>query len=439
MSRSFLRVSGAAAAVAVLAACSDTSAPTGDDQLIPALVPSASRGSIEAVVPGEVIIQVRDGADPAEFARGKGLAVAERLSVPGLAIVRVPAGNERAMAAQLNREPALRFAEPNYLRQPHAIDQRLWAFHNPGGRTITFTRGGSKGQVVGSYLSTADADEDNIEGYATGGADVEVGSIDTGADLDHPELAGRTIPGRDWVNNDNDPSDDDGHGTHTSGTMAGNTVGVAGIAGAGPKVKVYVQKVCGRRGCPSSAIASAIRAAADRPALVAMNLSLGGGSLSQGEREAIQYATSKNVLVIASAGNSGDGTVSCPACDPNSISVAATNWQDKLSYYTQFGEGLDISAPGGECYSNTSNESCIYSSYLNGGFAMLQGTSMAAPQVTGTAAIVASMTGLRGASLRARLESTADDLGSPGYDEQFGHGRLNSYRAVTGTPLDGAR
>lgn len=439
MSRSFLRVSGAAAAVAVLAACSDTSAPTGDDQLIPALVPSASRGSIEAVVPGEVIIQVRDGADPAEFARGKGLAVAERLSVPGLAIVRVPAGNERAMAAQLNREPALRFAEPNYLRQPHAIDQRLWAFHNPGGRTITFTRGGSKGQVVGSYLSTADADEDNIEGYATGGADVEVGSIDTGADLDHPELAGRTIPGRDWVNNDNDPSDDDGHGTHTSGTMAGTTVGVAGIAGAGPQVKVYVQKVCGRRGCPSSAIASAIRAAADRPALVAMNLSLGGGSLSQGEREAIQYATSKNVLVIASAGNSGDGTVSCPACDPNSISVAATNWQDKLSYYTQFGEGLDISAPGGECYSNTSNESCIYSSYLNGGFAMLQGTSMAAPQVTGTAAIVASMTGLRGASLRARLESTADDLGSPGYDEQFGHGRLNSYRAVTGTPLDGAR
>ena len=71
MSRSFLRISGAAAAVAVLAACSDTSAPTGDDQLIPALAPSASRGAIEAVVPGEVVIQVRDGADPADFARGK--------------------------------------------------------------------------------------------------------------------------------------------------------------------------------------------------------------------------------------------------------------------------------------------------------------------------------------------------------------------------------
>jgi subtilisin family serine protease len=439
MSRSFLRLSGAAAAVAALAACSDTSAPTGDDQLIPALAPSASRGSIEAVVPGEVIVQVRDGADPAEFARGKGLVLAERLSAPGLAIVRVPAGNERAMAAQLNRDPGLRFAEPNFLRQPHAINSKLWAFRNGGGLSIRFTRGGSKGQIVQSYLSTADSDEDNIESYAGGGAPVVVGSIDTGADMDHPELAGRTIAGRDWVNNDSDPSDDDGHGTHTSGTMAGATVGVAGVAGAAGNVKVYVQKVCGRRGCPSSAIANAIRAAADVPNLVAMNLSLGGGTLSKAEQDAIDYAKSQSVLVIASAGNSGAGEVSCPACDEDAISVAATNWQDKLSYYTQFGPGLDISAPGGECYSNTTDESCIYSSYLDGGYAMMQGTSMAAPQVTGTAAIVASKTGLRGAGLRARLESTTDDLGTTGYDEQYGNGRLNSYHAVTGTELSGTQ
>ncbi len=439
MSRSFLRISGAAVAVAALAACSDTSAPVGDDQLIPALAPSASRGTIEAVVPGEVIIQTRDGADPAEFARGKGLAVAERLSAPGLAIVRVAAGNERAMAAQLNREPALQFAEPNYLRQPHDINPKLWAFYNPGDLNIRFTKGGSRGQIVNGYSSTADADEDNIEGYAGGGAQVVVGSIDTGADMDHPELVGRTIAGKDWVNNDNDPADDNGHGTHTSGTMAGTNVGVAGIAGAGANVKVYVQKVCGRRGCPSAAIANAIRAAADYPGLVAMNLSLGGGSLSQAEQTAIDYAKSKNVLVIASAGNSGDGEVSCPACDEDAISVAATNWSDELSYYTQFGPGLDISAPGGECYSNTTDESCIYSSYLDGGYAMLQGTSMAAPQVTGTAAIVASKTGLRGAALRARLESTTDDLGSAGYDEKFGNGRLNSYRAVTNSSLSGTQ
>jgi serine protease len=165
--------------------------------------------------------------------------------------------------------------------------------------------------------------------------------------------------------------------------------------------------------------------------MVAMNLSLGGASLSQAESDAIAYAKSKGVLVIASSGNDGSGTVACPACDPNAISVGSTTWQDVRASYSQFGPGLDIVAPGGECYSNTTAEGCIYSAYKGGGYAWLQGTSMAAPQVTGTAAIVASVTGLRGDALRARLTGTTDDLGAAGYDQTFGAGRLNSYRAVT--------
>jgi serine protease len=214
--------------------------------------------------------------------------------------------------------------------------------------------------------------------------------------------------------------------------MAGATVGVAGVSGAAAHVKVYVQKVCGRRGCPTAAIANAILAAADVPGMVAMNVSLGGPTESQVEKDAIAAATSKDVLVIASAGNSGVGTVSCPACDPSAISVAATTWSDERASYSSFGPGLDISAPGGNCFSNTTPEGCIYSSWLGGGYEWLQGTSMAAPQVTGTAAIVASVTGLRADALRARLLGTTDDLGAAGYDELFGFGRLNSYRAVTG-------
>jgi serine protease len=129
--------------------------------------------------------------------------------------------------------------------------------------------------------------------------------------------------------------------------------------------------------------------------------------------------------------------VACPACDPLAISVAATNWKDEKASYSQYGPGLDLSAPGGQCYSNTTPEGCIYSSYLNGGYAWLQGTSMAAPQVTGTAAIVASVTGLRGSALRSRLETSVDDRGAAGYDQTFGWGRLNSYRAVTGNSLPG--
>lgn len=137
---------------------------------------------------------------------------------------------------------------------------------------MRFTSGPGKGQPLPArFGSTVDADEDNIEGYAAGGSDVVIGSIDTGVDFAHPELTGRLIAGRDWYSGDDDPSDSDGHGTHTTGTMAGATVGVAGVAGAAAHVKVYVQRVCGPKGCPTSATANAIRAAADQPTLVAMN------------------------------------------------------------------------------------------------------------------------------------------------------------------------
>jgi subtilisin family serine protease len=346
------------------------------------------------------------------------------------------AGNEHGQAAELRKDARVVFAEPNYLRQPTAIDPRLWAFHNPGGLNMFFTKGKSKGlPIPSSNASLLDADEDNVENYAVGGSDVVIGSIDTGVDFTHPEFTGRLIAGHDWYSNDDDPRDEDGHGSHTTGTMAGSTVGVAGVSGAAPHVRVFVQRVCGRRGCPTSAIVNAIRAAADF-GVVAMNLSLGGASESQAERDAIAYALSKNALVIASAGNNGTGTVSCPACDPNAMSVAATTWRDQLASYSNFGPGLDISAPGGECFSNTTADGCIYSAFKGGGYAFLQGTSMAAPQVTGAAAIVASVVGLRGAALRDRLLSTADVIGS---SSLFGAGRLNAYRAVTGGSLPGGQ
>jgi serine protease len=421
----------------VFAACSDI--PVQPSTEIPSFSQAAASAP-EQVMAGEVLVRPRAGADISAIATARGLVIAARGYGGHFYVLRGATGSEHANAAALRRDARVQYAEPNYLRQPTVIDARLWAFFNPGGLNMKYTRGGSAGQfIASSYASIADADEDNVEGYAAGGAPVVIGSIDTGVDFAHPELAGRLIAGKDWYNNDNNPDDDDGHGTHTSGTMAGQTVGVAGVAGAAANVTVFVQKVCGKRGCPTSAIVNAIYAAADYPGLVAMNLSLGGSSESQAEKDAITYATGKNVLVIASAGNSGSGTVACPACDPNAISVAATTWRDEKASYSQYGPGLDIAAPGGTCYSNTTPEGCIYSSYKGGGYAWLQGTSMAAPQVTGTAAIVASVTGLRGAALRSRILSTADDKGAAGYDQTFGNGRLNSYRAVTGSTLAGGQ
>jgi serine protease len=431
------------AAALFVAACQDASEPTNPANAVAvpaALQPRLMVQAPERVYPGRVLARFTAGVRAEDVAPAYGLTVERQGYRNSFVILHGAAGNERALAARLGTDSRVVYAEPDYLRQPTAADPSLlWAFSNPGGLAVRFTRGPSKNQPVSSFLSVADADEDNATTYGGGGDDVTVGSIDTGVDFLHPEfLSGQLIAGWDWYSNDADPTDEDGHGTHTTGTMVGQSVGVAGVSGAGAHVKVYVQRVCGPLGCPTSAIVSAIRAAADY-GVVAMNLSLGGGSESQAEKDAISYAWGAGALVIASAGNDGTSTISCPACDPLAISVGATNWQDSLTYYTNWGTGLDMSAPGGQMYSNTTEESGIYSAWPGGGYAFLQGTSMAAPQVTGTAGVAASRnTSLRGLALRQRLLTTTDDLGSGGYDTNFGCGRLNSYRAVTGSNFDGS-
>ncbi|SOD02093.1 serine protease [bacterium JGI 053] len=448
-------------ALATLAACSDTPSNPATQQLMPQVRASSL---VDEVVPGEVLVKFRDGESGTLALRKYASGIRRSGYRHSYEVLAAQPGQERAMAAQLAQDPAVEWAEPNYIRHVDAIDPRLWAFFNPGGLNMSFFNdpNGATGPIPASNASLLDSDEDAIEGIAAGGADVVIGSIDTGVDFNHPEFTGRLIAGCDWYSqvaagngsatcSDFTPFDtpDEGHGTHTTGTAAGTNVGVAGITGAGPHVKVYVQRVCGPVGCYTSAIINAIRAAADQPNMVAMNLSLGGTTESTGEKSAIAYATGKNVLVIASSGNSGTKRVGCPACDANAISVGATDWRDGRTSYSQYGTGLDLVAPGGLCYSNTTEEGCIFSAVVSGyaggrtytgplaggTYAYMLGTSMAAPQVTGAAAAVASKTGLRGSALRTRLLGTADDKGAAGVDTQYGSGRLNVYRAVTNTSL----
>ncbi|HUQ18754.1 MAG TPA: S8 family serine peptidase [Gemmatimonadaceae bacterium] len=444
MSR-FVTASLAAIAAAALAACSDVPVTPDMNTHVPqALSLGVSQNDdADDVVDGEVLVKFKDNADADKVAKGRGLALGQRGFKDEFVVLKGKKGDEASIAADLKNDPRVEWAEPNYLRHPTVdatIYSKLWAFYNPGGLNMKFSDG--SGTIPSSYASVLDADEDNVAtNYATGGAIVTIGSIDTGVQLDHEQFAaGQLIAGRDWYSNDDNPFDEDGHGTHTTGTMAGKDVGVAGVSGAGTNVRVYVQRVCGPPGCPTSAIINAINAAASYVDaqgnhLVAVNMSLGGGSESTGEANAIKAATANGVLVIASAGNSGSGRVACPACDANAISVAATNWKDEKAAYSQYGKGLDIAAPGGYCYSNTTPEGCIYSSYLGVGgktYEWLQGTSMAAPQVTGSAGVVASVTGLRGSALRSQILSTVD---KPSTLSRYSVGRLNTYRAVKGTSL----
>ncbi|HEY9226192.1 MAG TPA: S8 family serine peptidase, partial [Gemmatimonadaceae bacterium] len=250
------RLGATVLAAVSLAACQDTlTTPSATTEVPGGPASFSAQAAPEQVMEGEVLVKLRDVADVDAVAREHGLALGQAGRGNAFFILHGRSGNEHGKAAELRTDTRVVYAEPNFLRQPTAIDPRLWAFSNPGGLNMTFSSGKNRGVPLPSqYASILDADEDNVEGYAAGGADVIVGSIDTGVDLTHAEFTGRLIPGADWYSNDNNPSDEDGHGTHTTGTMAGATVGVAGVSGAAPHVRVYVQRVCGRRGCPTSAI-----------------------------------------------------------------------------------------------------------------------------------------------------------------------------------------
>ena len=159
-------------ALVAVVACQDATnplqAPFGASTPLPALVPG-SQGA-ERVMPGQVIARFQDGIAPEDVAGPLGLTVSGRGYANAFVILRGAVGNEHALAAALDRDPRVVFAEPDYLRQTTVDpDPRLWAFHNPGGLTIRFTRGPSGGDVVSDFISTGDADQDG------GGPDVPDG------------------------------------------------------------------------------------------------------------------------------------------------------------------------------------------------------------------------------------------------------------------------
>ena len=200
------------------------------------------------------------------------------------------------------------------------------------------------------------------------------------------------VKGYDFVNNKVDASDDNGHGTHVAGTIAQSTNNGYGVAGIAYEANIMPLKVLsGSGGGTIADIAEAIKFAADNKADV-INMSLGGGGASSMMEEAIKYAHSKGVVIIAAAGNEGSNSSSYPARYPDVISVSATNAAGDKTGYSNFGAGVDISAPGGEgmnesgsIWQNTINPDPSQAESVFAGF---QGTSMAAPHVAGVAALV---------------------------------------------------
>lgn len=254
----------------------------------------------------------------------------------------------------------------------------------------------------------------------TGSNGIIVAVIDTGVDLDHPDLRNQLILGKDFVDNDMIPEDEDGHGTLVAqiiGAEANNGFGKAGVVW---NCKILPLRVLDANGDGYvEDIANAIIYAADNGARV-INLSLGGPEPSRTIKDAIDYAYNKGVLIVGSSGNSGENIL-YPAAYSEVIAVGAIDESENRANFSGHGQGLSLVAPGVNIIGFENDEQPILG----------DGTSFATPYVSGGAALLLSLNPyLTNSEVKEMLETSAKDLGPVGWDEDYGYGALDIYSAL---------
>ncbi|HEX5692735.1 MAG TPA: S8 family peptidase, partial [Roseiflexaceae bacterium] len=371
--------------------------------------PPVTRTDVESpAVPGEFLVKFKPGLRGLERTSalaaqgGRTLTRMDALDVDVIefpALKRLPAKDGTALMEALKRNPNVEYVEPNYL---YSVDFTP----NDPGRTSQYAW--TKIQAYNAWDATQ------------GSASVIIGDVDTGIQSNHPDLDAKIVAGYDYVSGDTTPQDGNGHGTHTAGTAAAETNNSAGGAGTCPNCKIMAVRVLDNNGSGTLAnVANGIIYAADRGAKV-INLSL-GGSGSTTLQNAVDYAWSKGVFLACAAGNSNTSSTAnaYPGAYANCFAVASTDSNDARSSFSNYGNWVEVAAPG----------SSIYSTWINSGYNTISGTSMATPHVAGLAGLLASQ-GLTNAQIRDRLCSTADKISGTG--TYWTCGRINANRAVTG-------
>jgi thermitase len=387
--------------------------------------------------PHTVIVKYADGASTSQRSlAGRLSGVLERLGRvlgAGADVVRV-AGDPAAVAARLNRSATVLYAEPNYIMR--ATDAQIP--NDPRfGELYGLDNTGQSG-------GTPDADIDAPEGWGTAASligfppadgGVKVGVVDTGIMASHEDLAGKVVDCAGvrsfgiilglFANPTIDPGkcvDDNGHGTHVAGTIAARANNGKGITGVAFNSRLAICKALDSSGAgPVAGIANCITYLSQVGAKV-ISMSFGAPSASTALANAVASA-SANALLVAAAGNDNNATPSYPAAYPQVVSVAATDRNDARASFSNFNSDVEIAAPGVD----------VLSTWFDGGYLTLSGTSMSTPHVAGVAAVIAGQPASGGpVQWRAKLDGAVDHLGSAGRNPQFGFGRVNLAKAVAG-------
>jgi subtilisin family serine protease len=382
-----------------------TEDPTSTPTLEPTLAPTVDSPT-QVYSPDEVLVRLDPSISHDEvLACLAGIGASVRSEIPELNVLtlQVPVGTVMDSLVLVKTCSGVLDAGPNYYMDVSSVIPNDPAFQlnlQPGLLDIQAPQGWD---------------------YNTGAPWIVIAIVDTGIDNTHSDLAGKIVPGFNFLNPGLFPLDDNGHGSEVAGIAAAMTDNGIGVAGVSWGARIMPVKVLNSSGVGTiSDIAAGIRWAVDNGAQV-INLSLGGTNTLPVLEDAINYAYSKGVIVVAASGKTGTDVVDYPAIYPHVIGVGAVDNADNRAVFSNFGLGLDVVAPGVEIYSTT----------IGNAYTRQSGTSMAAPYVSGLAAILRGMPGNDSVDqITLQIESSARDLGAPNPDIFYGYGLIQVDHAI---------
>ncbi|MFA4937117.1 MAG: S8 family serine peptidase [Patescibacteria group bacterium] len=370
----------------------------------------------------------------------------------------------QAICEEYKKDPNVEYCEPNYIATVFTLPNDTYVDPNQKGTWLA----GAWGQSYSNLWGLEKIKMEEAWAVTSGGSNIIVAVSDTGVDYNHPDIQDNIwnnlgevpdnnidddgngyvddISGYNFVNNSNNPMDDNGHGTHVAGTIAAKTDNNLGVAGVCPGCKIMpVKGLDGSGSGYDNALAETITYAADNGADV-INMSWGGQGNSQLIAAAVEYAYSQGVILVAAAGNSNlDVNYFFPAKLPQVITVAATDNENARAYFSNWGDKIDVAAPGVQILSLRAAGTDMYKGargYTNGAnfvpafdvnaqYYRSSGTSMAAPHVAGAAALIlVQKSSFTNEDIRQVLRGSADDLATPGFDVYTGGGLINLSRAL---------
>lgn len=382
--------------------------------------------------PGELLVKFRDGVSlqtADEVHRGLKISKWRQEYNNSYQLVSFTPGRESEMAEAYKRRPEVAYAEPNYYRTTCAV---------PNDEYFYLQWNFSMINLPDAWDITTGKDINTGEGVVV--AVVDTGINPFGRDGFGSFSGDRLLLGYNAIAGIRGGMDFNQHGTHVAGTIGQETNNGTGVAGIAYDARLLpVKSLSFTGGGFDSWIINGIRWATDKKADV-INLSLGYSYPSRALEDAVNYAYERGVTVVAAAGNDGTDEVLYPAAFENCIAVGAVQYDKDLAPYSNYGDGLDLVAPGGNLEVDQNydgfEDGILQETFaafgIGWGYWFSTGTSMASPHVAGVAALVKSIHPEYGPDdIRQVLQDTAQDLGAPGWDERYGYGLIDAYAAVS--------